>query len=78
MNPRVSIKCWETVEWLHNRWPPSGASYSNESELILVDSQVLCVVSPVLGAMDQFLGGVDCCRSLLKTRLLFSTKYICM
>jgi hypothetical protein len=21
MNPRVSIKCWETIEWRHNWWP---------------------------------------------------------
>jgi hypothetical protein len=21
MNLRVSIKCWETTEWLHNLWP---------------------------------------------------------
>jgi hypothetical protein len=29
--PSGSVKCWETIKWLHNWWPPSSAQFHRVS-----------------------------------------------
>jgi hypothetical protein len=36
--PSVSIKCWESTEWLHNLWPLERYS-APQSQLVMTEIQ---------------------------------------
>jgi hypothetical protein len=76
--PSGSIKCWETIEWLHNLWPLEWNSAPHRQ----IDSYLVFVTlqsAPVLPARQVELspphvgGGSNCCQLCF---VIFSLKLL--